>query len=92
MYLSPSKYERLTKRKASLEASLIKAEAALDAVLGAEGVKSYKFASGSGSQAATRASASDIHSMIMGLENALDYVIQELNGGGVVNINVRRIP
>ena len=73
-----------------LEAQLVLANAAYDLALGSADVQAYEFDSKEGRQETTLRSPSVIAKEIDRIEAKLDRLYRRLEGGGIVNMNLRR--
>lgn len=87
----PSQIEaRVRAQIAKLEPLLTLAYTAYTAALGEADVESYKFDSKEGSQQTSMRSPSVVLKQIDMLESQLSRLYRRLEGGGLVNMNLRR--
>lgn len=89
-YLSATTRERLTAAISLKETQLAAANAAYTAALGSGDVESYQFDSKEGKQSTTLRSPSVIAKEVSRLEQELERLYRRLNGGGIVNLTLRR--
>ena len=81
--------QQLVDRLARREASLALAEATYNDLLNT-GVESYRFNSTEGEQQAKRRKLNEIKRQIDELTSEIDSLQRKLNGGGLVNLGLRR--
>lgn len=77
---------QINTKQAQLEA----ANAAYTAALSNVEIQTFRFDSGEGSQSTTRRKPAEISSEITRLESELNRLYRRLDGGGIVNMNLRR--
>jgi CHASE3 domain sensor protein len=86
----------ITIRKTSLQTRLARVQSilasyyALQAEAAVQGISSYKFDSGEGSQSATRKSTAEIALAIERYEAEEDHYINELYNMGIISMQLRR--
>jgi hypothetical protein len=88
--LSSTRKAEIEARITKLEARLTLAENALDGLLSAEGIESFKFDSGEAMSWAKYYKAEELRKLISNIEANLDYYRNKLNGTGIVRLNLRR--
>lgn len=88
--LSASDRTRIITKIAQKERQLVAANAAYESALGNAEAQSYKFDSGEGQQSVTRRRPSEIRKEIDALESQIGRLYRQLNGTGLVNMNLRR--
>lgn len=81
--------QQLVDRLARREASLALAEATYNDLLNT-GVESYRFDSTEGEQQAKRRKLNEVKRQIDELTSEIDSLQRKLNGGGLVNLGLRR--
>lgn len=89
-YLSAILRNRIKAKITAKEAQLTSAQAAYTAALASADVESYQFDSREGKQSTTLRSPSVIAKEIERLESDLDRLYRQLEGGGLVSMNLRR--
>lgn len=90
-YIDPTVRAELIATRAELAAMLVAINATYLAALGKR-TKEYRFDSGVSSQREEYRSLKDLREERRYIENEIKRIDQRLNGTGVVNLNVRRIP
>lgn len=88
--ISSTERARIVAQITTKEAQLAALNTAYTAALTASEIKSYKFDTGEGSQSTTRRDPAELYSQIRQIEMQLDRLYRRLNGGGIVNLNMRR--
>jgi uncharacterized membrane protein len=81
---------RLLAKKTKLEDQIDLLETAYESAIQNAEVESYKFDSGEGSQQTKRRSLEEISKELEKLERSLSWVLNELAGIGVMNVQLRR--
>jgi hypothetical protein len=87
-FLTSSRKSRIQSRIATKESALTKAYEAYDAAL--VEVKEYRFDSGEGSQRAENRDLKEFTKAISILEREIEHLYGQLNGTGIVKMNLRR--
>lgn len=82
--------DRIIERITAKEIQLAAANAAYDLAIGSSDVESYSLDTKEGKQATTLRSPTVLQKIIQQLENEIDRLYRKLDGGGIVNMNLRR--
>lgn len=88
--LTDARRARIKARITQKEAQLTALNTSYDAAISKSEISQYRFDSGEGSQSAKRRDPADILKSIASLESQLEYLYRQLNGGGLVRMNLRR--
>lgn len=88
--LTDSRREFYTKKIEKLEARLLIAENAMDGLLSAEGVESFKFDSGEANAWAKYYTPEKLQELIDQTEARISWYQNKLNRKGIVSMNLRR--
>jgi len=88
VYIPSARRTRIQNRITAKEAALAAAEDALTAAM--VEVESYTLNTGEGSQTTKHRKIEDLEKTIRVLESQIDRLYRQLNGTGLINMNLRR--
>jgi hypothetical protein len=89
-YLSSAIRTRIEQQIATKTAQLDAANTAYTAALANSEIQTFTLDTGEGKQSSTRRNPKQLLEVIRLLESDLDRLYRRLNGGGIVNMNLRR--
>jgi len=87
--ITPARRTQLLTKISRLESQLETLYTAYETMI-SSGVSSYKFDSGEGSQSTNYRSLKEVSNEIERIESQIEKAYKQLNGGGIVNMNLRR--
>lgn len=89
-YLDPGQRRAIYAQITTKQAQLVAANTAYLSALGNSEIQGYSFSSGEGDQKANRRKPEEIRNEIAYLESDLCRLYRQINGKGIVNMNLRR--